>query len=322
MKTIPRFSIIIYIVFISVYTANAQQQSCENLDTIRSHSNDVKPHIALSFDDGSVKDKLTYKGSEWNSMIRKQLKENHIHAVWFVAGKSVDSDQGKLLMQKWDEDGHIIANHTYNHYNYNDSLMTCGRYVKDIKKCDSLISGHQNFERILRFPYLKGGNTVNKRDSINLYLQQNRYKQGWVTIDASDWYIDMRLTQYLKENPEADITRYREYYIDHIFERAQYYNNLSTQINHRQIKHTVLLHFNLTSALFLDDLIDRFRNEGWVIDDYREAIEDPIYSIQPISMPAEQSLIWMQALQHGGFELRYPGEDSNYEKDKMDKLGL
>lgn len=39
-------------------------------------------------------------------------------------------------------------------------------------------------------------------------------------------------------------------------------------------------------------------------------------------MPAEQSLIWMQANLKGGFELRHPGEDSQYEKDKMDKLGL
>jgi hypothetical protein len=41
-------------------------------------------------------------------------------------------------------------------------------------------------------------------------------------------------------------------------------------------------------------------------------------------MPAEQSLIWSLAKQTGQYDnkLRYPGEDGEYEKDKMDKLGL
>ncbi|NLT51146.1 MAG: polysaccharide deacetylase family protein [Ignavibacteria bacterium] len=281
-----------------------------------------KPCVSFSFDDGSTKDKLTFKNSEWNSMIRRQLKDNQLHAVWFVAGSIMDSEEGKQLLQKWDEDGHIIANHTYNHFNYNDTLMTCEKFVKDIQKCDSLISGYKNFKRIFRFPYLKGGNTIAKRDSINSYLKLTSYKQGWVTIDASDWYINMRLMDRLEQNPDVDITGFREYYINHIFERAQYYNNLSTQINNRQIKHTVLLHFNLTSALFLNDLIEKFKSEGWLIDDYIEAIKDTIYSEEPNAIPSEQSLIWMQAFQKGGFELRYPGEDSKFEKDKMDKLGL
>ena len=281
-----------------------------------------RPHIAFSFDDGSIKDRLNYKGPDWNSMIREQLKDKQIQAAWFVAGKMMDNDQGKELLQKWEEDGHILANHTYSHYNYNDSSMTCKVFSEDIQKCDALISTYKNYLKIVRFPYLKGGNTISKRDSLTNFIQINGYKQGWVTIDASDWYIDMRLTRRLKQNPDADISVFRDYYVNHIIERAEYYNNLSLQINHRQIKHTVLLHFNLTSALFLNDLIEKFQKEGWIIDNYSDAITDPIYSEQPIAMPAEQSLIWMQAKQTGGFELRYPGEDSRFEKEKMDKLGL
>ncbi len=281
-----------------------------------------KPHIAFSFDDGSTNNILSYDNADWNSMIRKQLKDNHIRAVWFVAGKSVDNDKGKQLLQKWNDDGHIIANHTYSHFNYHAPSITCKTYTQDIQKCNALISGYGNYKRIVRFPYLKAGNTISKRDSLIDFLQQNNFKQGWVTIDASDWYVNMRLINRLKQNPGADISGFKEYYIKHIFERATYYNELSTQINHRQIKHTVLLHFNLTSALFLNDLIEKFRNEGWVIDDYSEAMKDPVYLEQPMAMPAEQSLIWMQAKQSGKFELRHPGEDGSYEKEKMDELGL
>lgn len=134
--------------------------------------NTEKPHIAFSFDDGSTKDILSYENAEWNSMIRKQLKDNHIQAVWFVAGKTIDSDKGKVLLQKWNDDGYIIANHTYNHLNYNDSLMTCKSYVKDIQKCDSLISEFSNYNKLFRFPFLKGGNTISKRDSMIAFFSK------------------------------------------------------------------------------------------------------------------------------------------------------
>ncbi len=281
-----------------------------------------KPHIAFSFDDGSTRDRFRYKALEWNSMIRKQLKDNHIQAVWFVAGRSMDSDEGRHLLQKWDDEGHIIANHTYSHFNYNDSSMTCKAYIEDIQKCDSLICSFKNYRRIFRFPYLNGGNTISKRDSLNDFLQQNDYKQGWVSIDNAEWYINMRLMNHLKENPDADISVFKDYYVNNMFEMAEFYNMLSIQNNHRQIKHTLLLHFNLTSALFLNDLIEKFRNEGWTIDNYSEAIKDTIYSEHLIGVPAEQSLIWMQEMQREGFVSRYHGEDSKYLEEEMDKLGL
>ena len=44
----------------------------------------------------------------------------------------------------------------------------------------------------------------------------------------------------------------------------------------------------------------------------------------PNNVPAGESLIWALAKQSGKYEdlLRYPAEDEEYEKDKMDALGL
>ncbi len=283
-----------------------------------------KPHVSFSFDDGNPNSILNYSGDKWNQMILDHLNQHRVKAVWFVAAKAINNTKGKQLLSRWNEAGHTLANHTYSHLNYNDPKMSCTHLVKDILKCDSLINSYPNYQKIFRFPYLKTGNTITKRDSMRTYLKESGFKQGWVTIDASDWYINSRLIQRLKENPKADIKGYKDYYIDHILERALFYNTLSKEINQREIKHTVLLHFNLTSALFLGDLIERFKQEGWEIDNYSTAIKDPIYQMLPTAMPSEQSLIWLLAKQCGKYDhlLRYPGEDGEYEKDKMDKLGL
>lgn len=283
-----------------------------------------KPCVSFSFDDGNPNDILSYKGEVWNAMIRDQLKHSGIKAVWFVAANKLNNENGKLLLQVWNNDGHLIANHTYHHLNYNKPSVSFGLFVHDIQKCDSLIDGYPNYRKIFRFPVLKQGNTVAKRDSIQNWLLQNGYKQGWVTIDASDWYYNQRLLKLLKENPNAGLKGLREAFVAHIFDRAVFYDKLSMEINQREIKHVVLLHFNLTSALFLTDLIKKFKAEGWNIANYGDAIEDPVYSKLPDVMPAEQSLIWLQAKESGKYEavLRYPGEDGEYEKEKLDKLGL
>lgn len=86
----------------------------------------------------------------------------------------------------------------------------------------------------------------------------------------------------------------------------------------------LLLHHNLAAALFLGDLIEYFEVNGWNVIDTDKAYQDKIYDQTPGTVPAGESLIWSLAKQSGKFEhvLRYPAEDSQYEKPLMDKLGL
>jgi hypothetical protein len=67
-----------------------------------------------------------------------------------------------------------------------------------------------------------------------------------------------------------------------------------------------------------------FKGKGWKLIDAEEAFSDPIFSAQPKITPAGESIIWAVAKETGKFEdvLRYPGEDGEYEKPKMDRLGL
>jgi hypothetical protein len=132
------------------------------------------------------------------------------------------------------------------------------------------------------------------------------------------------LRKKLQQQPGAPLEAYRQFYLDHLYDRAMYYENLSQELTGRHINHTILLHHNLAAALFLDDLIKMFREKGWEILPATAAFEDPVYKEQPGNVPAGESLIWALAKQSGRYErvLRYPAEDESYEKEKMDKLGL
>ncbi|MBO9666968.1 MAG: polysaccharide deacetylase, partial [Bdellovibrio sp.] len=120
----------------------------------------------------------------------------------------------------------------------------------------------------------------------------------------------------------VNLDKYREFYLKHIWDRSQYYSKLAKKTVGRDIKHTVLLHHNLTTALFLDDLLRMYKQKGWKVIDADKAFQDPVYDRQPNNVPAGESIIWALAKEKGDTSLRYPAEDSVYEKDEMDRLGL
>lgn len=171
---------------------------------------------------------------------------------------------------------------------------------------------------------MKEGDTEEKRDGMRKSLLEHDYSQGYVTIDASDWYVDSRLRDRLKTNPKADLTPYRDFYLKHMWNRAVFYNDLSKKVFGREIKHTILVHHSLLNALFLDDLMKMFESKGWKLISAKDALTDQIFKLEPKILPAGESIVWAAAKETGKYEsiLRYPGEDGEYEKAEMDKLGL
>jgi len=278
--------------------------------------------VSFTFDDGALGNRPSYTFDEWNGMLLRKLNDANIEAMFFITGNDKTGTKGKQLLKSWNDNGHKIANHTFTHPNYNAKTTTTADFKTDFLKNDKLISKYSNYVKFFRFTYLKEGNTKEKVDAFRSFLKSQNYRNGYVTIDASDWYIDSRLVKRLRENPNADISDFREFYLNHMWERAQFYEKLSFEINGRHISHTLLLHHNLAAALFIDDLIKMFKDKGWEIVSATEAYEDPIYKTEP--QFAGESLIYAQAKDSGKYEaiLRYPAEDSRYEKDKMDDLGL
>ncbi|MEM9831317.1 MAG: polysaccharide deacetylase family protein [Bacteroidota bacterium] len=281
-----------------------------------------QPTISFTFDDGVTNDYPGYPFEVWNRMLLNKLDNAEINAIFFVTGHNKIDQKGKFLLESWNGQGHKIANHTYSHPNYNHDEVSTTAFAGEILRTDSVISNYENCIKLFRFPYLKEGNTEEKVDSIRQFLQAQGYRNGYVTIDASDWYINSRLRKRLANDPQSPVEGYKQFYLDHLFDRAQFYENLSYELTGRHIHHTLLLHHNLAAALFLDDLIEMFKAKGWKVVSADKAYEDPVFDKTPKF--AGESLIYALAKDAGRFsnKLRYPAEDGKYEKEKMDRLGL
>jgi len=287
-------------------------------------SSSAKPKVSFTFDDGSTRDMPNHTLEEWNEMILANLRKHDAKAVFFANVGPLNNEKGRYVLSSWDRAGHKIANHTFSHPRFSDPKTTLEMFKMELLRNDSVIRAYPNFYQYFRFPYLKEGETKEKVEGFRAFMKEKGYKNGHVTIDASDWYIASRLVERLKENPNADISGFRDFYIEHMYDRAVFYDGLADELTGRKINHTILLHHNLAAAMFLDDLIVHFKEKGWEIIDAEVAFKDPIFGEVATVIPAGESLIWALAKQSGKYDkdLRYPAENGDYLKAKMDSLGL
>lgn len=280
-----------------------------------------RSRVAITMDDARWQIIPEVRRAEAEDRLLSALSKTR--AFLFAIGEAVDNEHGKRILNSWSAAGHRIANHTFSHKSL-AGASSAAEFEADILRCEDVLRGCSGFRKWFRFPALKEGDTREKRDHVRAFLAQHRYHNGAVTIDTSDWYYSQRLVARLETVPKFDVNRYRQPYLDHIWNRAQFYDGLSREVLGRSVAHTLLIHYNLLNGLFLGDLIAMFRSKGWGVIDAEEAFTDPVFQHQPDIVPAGESLIWALAKETGKFEgrLRYPGEDDVYEKPLLDRLGL
>lgn len=280
------------------------------------------PSIAFTFDDPKTASAGAMAWTEINRRMLSALEKHRIKSILFVCGMRVDSKEGHDLVAQWNERGHQIGNHSYSHHNLDTTPLA--QFQADAIAAEPQIASFSQFSRMFRYPFFKEGNTALKRDGMRLFLKERGYRIGRATIDASDWAISARMERRMTLNPQADLSGYRDFFLQHIWERAQYYHALAKRLSLGEVRHTVLLHHSPLNALYLDDLITMFTLKGWRPSDAKYAYEDPVYDRQPDALPAGESLVWALAKETGRFdsELRYPGEDDVYENPRMDALSL
>jgi hypothetical protein len=244
-------------------------------------------------------------------------------AFLFAIGECVDNPHGSIILKRWSAAGHRVGNHTYSHQPLFGKIAP-DEFEADILRNEDVLRGYPGFRKWFRFPALNEGRTREIRDRFRSFLAQHGYRNGAVAIDASDWYYNQRLLARMDAERDFDVTRYRQPYLDHIWDRAQFYDQLSRDTLGRSVPHTLLIHYNLLNSLFLGDLLAMFRSKGWGVIDAEEAYSDKVFTREPDTAPAGQSLIWALAKETGKFEdrLRYPGEDDVYEKPVLDRLKL
>jgi len=287
------------------------------LITTISHSK----QLALSFDDGGNPD-LNPNAQQINQRILEQLKQNHIRSIVYPSVIKIGDYKGLSLVAAWGKQEHKIGNHSELHSNLNKEQVTTQQYIDQIFRAEQVFKPLTGWVPRYRYPFLKEGNTIEKRDTVAHYLQQQGYESGAVSIDASDWFYNLKYLSYTKNGQTADLEKLKNAYIDHLLDRANYYDQLAIQTVGYSPKHVLLLHVNAINAAFLNDVVEAFKLHQWQFIDSETAYQDPIYRLKTNVLPAGESIVWSLAKQQAKTQLRYPAEDAPYELERLKQFDL
>ncbi len=136
-----------------------------------------KKRIALTFDDGP--------DAIYTPKILDTLSHEQVVATFFAVGSNVV--QNEAIAQRLVREGHVIANHTFSHINFDlesdlrgtEEIIQTGRAIR-------AATGHST--KLFRAPYAGSNDQSMRNDSHNIALaQQLGYLPVYFTSDSNDW---------------------------------------------------------------------------------------------------------------------------------------
>jgi len=231
--------------------------------------------IALTFDDAPLGDGAIFTGMQRTSKVIETLKTHQVKQAAFFVVTSQLNNEGLQRLKMYSDAGHLLANHSHSH-NW-IGVMGTANYIRDIQKADSILRGTQlPYQPWYRYPFLDEGRTIGSRDSIRAALVALSLMNAYITIDNYDWHINSAAGKAIKSNAKVNYTELKKFYLEHVWNSIQFYDNIGRQVLGRSPKHVLLLHENDMAALFLGDLIQFLKDKGWKIISPEEAYADPI----------------------------------------------
>jgi peptidoglycan/xylan/chitin deacetylase (PgdA/CDA1 family) len=211
------------------------------------------------------------------------LKESGVEqAAFFVTTGNLEDDYGKngeARIRAYVEAGHVIANHSHSHtWLWNGDA---GEYIADLDKAEAWLAGRPGKRPWYRFPYLDEGRDIERRDALRAALRERDLINGYVTVDNWDWAIDNLASKAVEEKRAIDLKALGELYVETIVSTANFNDAVARDVLGRSPAHVLLLHETDLNALFIVELVEGLRADGWQIVTMDEAYADPIAQIEP-----------------------------------------
>lgn len=281
----------------------------------------IAKEVAFTIDDAPMRDMAIYSGDQRASILIGTFKKHNIQVVFFSISRNLSYPERANRMQRYVDAGHLIANHTHSHPNYDQTSIS--EYLLDVDRAHELLRSYKTFRPWFRFPMLRHGNTVRKRDSMRKHLSQMKYRIAYVSLDIQDWFMASLVDQGVKSGRDVNTENLCSAYSDLISDTMENYNSKAVELLGRSPKHAIVLHENDLLALCLETLISKIQSQGWKIISPEEAYKDPIYQRSPNTLFNNNGLI--AALYHEAKNEKiydpwsYPWNDGQLIRDEFQR---
>ncbi|MBQ1500131.1 MAG: polysaccharide deacetylase family protein [Sphingomonas sp.] len=242
--------------------------------------------IALSFDDVPRGRGAFLTPDERTARLVETFRSRHVpQPVFFLNPNRIvhfgDGIDAPKRIAAYVAAGGVLANHTNTHPKL--SKVAADIFLADIDRAEAYLKTQgKAYRPWLRFPYLdEGGPDKAKRDAVRAGLAARGMMNGYATIDGSDWNMEGQAIAARKAGKAIDMDALRDLYVETHVRSADFGDELARRALGRSPAHVLLLHETDMAGLFLGDLIDALRQDGWEIIGADEAYADPMHRERP-----------------------------------------
>jgi peptidoglycan-N-acetylglucosamine deacetylase len=241
--------------------------------------------VALTFDDLPAHGALP-PGATRVTIARdiiRALQDAKAPRVWgFINAQKLEQDPavGEVL-KFWIDAGFPLGNHTYSHKDLHATSIE--DFEKDVAANEpalrSLMGGKD--WHWFRYPFLREGNTLEKRHALIAHLRQQNYRVAQTTLDFEDYAWNAPYARCLARNDLASMEWLKSSYLSTASEFIELGQKMARQLYGRDIRHVMLLHLGGFQTVMLPKLIDLLRERGFQLITLEEAQQDAAYQSDP-----------------------------------------
>jgi peptidoglycan/xylan/chitin deacetylase (PgdA/CDA1 family) len=241
--------------------------------------------VAITFDDlplnGDLPPGMTRVDVTRNTLA--VLQKRHVPAAYgFVNAKKLEGNPDAAEALKLWAAAEPVGNHTYAHMDLNENPPEAfEREIEENEPALELLAAKYANWHWLRYPYLREGDTVEKRRAVRAYLQAHGYRVAQVTLDWEDYMWNSAYARCVGKNDAASMAWLRSSYLDTATQYLDLGREMAKLVYGHDISHVLLLHLGAFSSTILPDVLDLMEKKGFKFVTLEEAERDPAYEGDP-----------------------------------------
>ena len=243
--------------------------------------------LAITFDDlplnGELAPGMTRVGIVDD--VLKILRRHRVPQVYgFINAAKLEGDtaaDGALALKHWVAGGQAVGNHTYSHLDLHKSTPEV--FLAEVRRNEPALAllDAKNAWHWLRYPYLREGDTLEKRREVAHELHERGYRIAQVTLDHEDYLWNSAYAHCFAAKDEKQIAWLKRSYLDTASAYIDADREMAQLVFGHKINHVLLLHLGAFSKVILPDLLDLLRTKGFELVTLAEAQSDPAYATDP-----------------------------------------
>ncbi len=246
--------------------------------------------VAITFDDlplnGDLPPGMTRVEIVGNTLA--VLKIRHVPAVYgFVNAKKLEGNADAAAALKLWADTEPVGNHTYAHMDLNaNPAEAFESEIEEDEPVLELVAAEGANEDAakwhwFRYPFLREGDTVEKRRAVRAFLQAHQYRVAQVTLDWEDYMWNSAYARCVAKNDAKSIASLRSSYLETESAYLDLGREMAKLVYGHDINHVLLLHLGAFSSTILPDALDLLQKKGFQVVTLEEAQSDPAYATDP-----------------------------------------